>query len=196
MRDANTLADTLERISQVTGHEIPSLPEILNVEDLAKRSGVPADVVAALLSGREVPEPDLAARVRQRLEFVRQTQRRPDGKRYSLGELAGIAGTSRQWLSEWRTKGMPSMEHAERLRSHFSLPAGFFTATAPEALNGALQKELRELETAADPKARLRDAGLLQIAERAADMDPQQRATLLKFAEWILTEDRKENTEG
>lgn len=193
MRDAYApLAETLERIAKVTGHEVQDLPAILDVDDLAYRSGVPTDVVAALLSGNESPEADLTTRVRQRLEFVRQTRLRPDGRHYSLQELAKIAGTSRQWLSVWRTKGMPSMEHADRLRTHFKLPAGFFTATAQEALNAALQPVLRDLETQEDPQARLRDAGLLQLAERAADMGPKQREALMDFAEWILAKDRKE----
>jgi transcriptional regulator with XRE-family HTH domain len=162
--------------------------------------------VAVLLAGGRVPdEPDLATRVRQRLEFLRQTRRRPDGRRYALKELADIAGTSRQWLSAWRTTGMPGMEHADRLRRHFGLSAGFFTATAPEALNSALQQVLHDLETqqphqtppvrptATDTTAledRLRDAGVLQLAQRAAEMDPNQRETLLEFAEFILKKDR------
>ncbi|KPI02204.1 hypothetical protein OK074_5388 [Actinobacteria bacterium OK074] len=201
MTDAyGALAETLGRMAEVTDRHVPSLPGELNQEELAYRTGVPADAVAVLLAGGRVPdEPDLATRVRQRLEFLRQTRRRPDGRRYALKELADIAGTSRQWLSAWRTTGMPGMEHADRLRRHFGLSAGFFTATAPEALNSALQQVLHDLESrpprpdGPDTTAleeRLRDAGVLQLAQRAAEMDPNQRETLLEFAEFILKKDR------
>ncbi len=99
--------------------------------------------------------------MRQRLDFIRENRRRPDGKRYSLDELARIAGTSRQWLSEWRKSGMPSLEHADRLR--------------------------RSLEAEADPLLRLRECGLVRLAARAPQMNAHQLATLADLVEMIIT---------
>ncbi|MGW7788112.1 helix-turn-helix domain-containing protein, partial [Streptomyces tricolor] len=128
------------------------------------------------------------------LEFRGARGRRPDGKRYSLDELARIAGTSRQWLSEWRKSGMPSLEHADRLRRFFGLPAGFFTADEPEALHEALQPVLQSLEAEADPLLRLRESGLIRLAARAPQMNARQLATLADLAEMIIASERAEGT--
>jgi transcriptional regulator with XRE-family HTH domain len=188
--DASTpLADVLDRLGELTGRP-GRLAEALDVADLSHRSGVPVGVVVDLLAGGRAPEADLAQRVRQRLDFIRETRRRPDGKRYSLDELARIAGTSRQWLSEWRKSGMPSLEHADRLRRYFGLPAGFFTADEQEALWEALQPVLQSLEAEADPLLRLRESGLVRLAARAPQMNARQLATLADLAEMIITSDR------
>ncbi|MEW2302642.1 XRE family transcriptional regulator [Streptomyces sp. NPDC006655] len=187
MSDARApLAGVLERLGELTGCR-GRLSEALDVADLSHRTGIPVAVVAELLAGGAAPETGLAERVRQRLDFIRENRRRPDGKRYSLGELAAIAGTSRQWLSEWRKSGLPSLEHTDRLRRFFGLPAGFFTADEPEALYEALQPVLQGLEAQADPLSRLRESGLVRLAARAPQMNPRQLATLADLAELIVT---------
>ncbi|MER7182670.1 XRE family transcriptional regulator [Streptomyces hyaluromycini] len=187
MSDAHApLTGVLERLGELTGRP-GRLPEVLDVADLSYRTGIPVGVVAELLAGGAAPEAGLAERVRQRLDFIRENRRRPDGKRYSLGELAAIAGTSRQWLSEWRKSGLPSLEHTDRLRRFFGLPAGFFTADEPEALYEALQPVLQGLEAQADPLSRLRESGLVRLAARAPQMNPRQLATLADLAEMLIT---------
>jgi transcriptional regulator with XRE-family HTH domain len=181
-----SLAELLERLGELTGRP-GRLPEALDVADLSHRTGVPVGTVVDLLGGGRAPETCLAGRVRQRLDFIRETRRRPDGKRYSLDELARIAGTSRQWLSEWRKSGMPSLEHADRLRRFFGLPAGFFTADEPEALYEALRPVLHSLQAQADPLVRLRECGLLRLAARAPQMNARQLATLADLAEMIIS---------
>ncbi|MGW7541038.1 XRE family transcriptional regulator [Streptomyces sp. NPDC054770] len=180
------LTVVLQRLGELTGRP-GRLPEVLDVADLSYRTGIPVAVVAELLAGGAAPETGLAERVRQRLDFIRENRRRPDGKRYSLGELAAIAGTSRQWLSEWRKSGLPSLEHTDRLRRFFGLPAGFFTADEPEALYEALQPVLQSLEARADPLSRLRDSGLVRLAARAPQMNARQLATLADLAEMLIT---------
>ncbi|MGW1326248.1 XRE family transcriptional regulator [Streptomyces antibioticus] len=185
MSDAHgSLAEARERLEELTDSR-GRLAEALDVGDLSYRTGIPVGTVAALLAGGDVPETALGARVRQRLDFVRETRRRPDGKRYSLDELARIAGTSRQWLSEWRTHGLPSLEHADRLRRHFDLPAGFFTADDAEALHAALQPVLRELEAKSDPLAPLRTPGFYRLARRAPHMSPRKLQALAEWAEMV-----------
>ncbi|WP_217551552.1 XRE family transcriptional regulator [Streptomyces sp. GbtcB6] len=193
MSDAHApLTGVLERLGELTGRP-GRLPEVLDVADLSYRTGIPVGVVAELLAGGAAPEAGLAERVRQRLDFIRENRRRPDGKRYSLGELAAIAGTSRQWLSEWRKSGLPSLEHTDRLRRFFGLPAGFFTADEPEALYEALQPVLQGLEAQADPLSRLRESGLVRLAARAPQMNPRQLATLADLAEMLITAERAVN---
>jgi transcriptional regulator with XRE-family HTH domain len=186
------LTGVLERLGELTGRP-GRLPEVLDVADLSYRTGIPVGVVAELLAGGAAPEAELAERVRQRLDFIRENRRRPDGKRYSLGELATIAGTSRQWLSEWRKSGLPSLEHTDRLRRFFGLPPGFFTADEPEALYEALQPVLQGLEAQADPLSRLRESGLVRLAARAPQMNPRQLATLADLAEMIITSEGAAN---
>ncbi|MEU2440027.1 XRE family transcriptional regulator [Streptomyces rubradiris] len=187
------LADVLDRLGELTGRP-GRLPEALDVAGLSYRTGIPVGVVVELLSGGRARETCLAHRVRQRLDFIRETRRRPDGKRYSLDELARIAGTSRQWLSEWRKSGMPSLEHADRLRRFFGLPAGFFTADEPEALFEALQPVLQSLEAEADPLLRLRESGLIRLAARAPQMNARQLATLADLAEMIIASEKAGDT--
>ncbi|GHH29335.1 helix-turn-helix domain-containing protein [Streptomyces rubradiris] len=187
------LADVLDRLGELTGRP-GRLPEALDVAGLSYRTGIPVGVVVELLSGGRAGETCLAHRVRQRLDFIRETRRRPDGKRYSLDELARIAGTSRQWLSEWRKSGMPSLEHADRLRRFFGLPAGFFTADEPEALCEALQPVLQSLEAEADPLLRLRECGLIRLAARAPQMNARQLSTLADLAEMIIASEKAGDT--
>jgi len=179
-----SLAEARKRLEELTDRP-GRLAETLDVDDLSYRTGIPAATVAALLAGGSVPETGLGERVRQRLDFVRETRRRPDGKRYSLDELARIAGTSRQWLSEWRTSGLPSLEHADRIRRHFDLPAGFLTADDAEALHAALQPVLRELEAKTDPLAPLRTPGFYRLARRAPHMSPRKLQALAEWAEMV-----------
>ncbi|MEW1771859.1 XRE family transcriptional regulator [Streptomyces sp. NPDC086777] len=187
MSDARApLTGVLERLGELTGRP-GRLCEVLDVADLSYRTGIPVGVVAELLAGGAAPEAGLAERVRQRLDFIRENRRRPDGKRYSLGELAAIAGTSRQWLSEWRKSGLPSLEHTDRLRRFFGLPPGFFTADEPEALYEALQPVLQGLQAQADPLSSLRENGLVRLAARAPQMNPRQLATLADLAEMLIT---------
>ncbi|GAA2235998.1 helix-turn-helix transcriptional regulator [Streptomyces nogalater] len=187
------LAEVLDRLGELTGRP-GRLPEALDVAGLSYRTGIPVGVVVDLLSGGRAGEACLAHRVRQRLDFIRETRRRPDGKRYSLDELARIAGTSRQWLSEWRKSGMPSLEHADRLRRFFGLPAGFFTADEPEALCEALQPVLQSLEAEADPLLRLRECGLIRLAARAPQMNARQLSTLADLAEMIIASEKAGDT--
>jgi transcriptional regulator with XRE-family HTH domain len=186
------LAGVLARLGELTGRS-GRLSEVLDVADLSHRTGIPVGTVAELLAGGTAPEAGLAERVRQRLDFIRENRRRPDGKRYSLGELAAIAGTGRQWLSEWRKSGMPGLEHTDRLRRFFGLPPGIFTADEPEALYEALQPVLQGLEAQADPLSRLRESGLVRLAARAPQMNARQLTTLADLAEMLITSETVAN---
>ncbi|MGW7789558.1 hypothetical protein [Streptomyces tricolor] len=75
-----SLADVLDRLGELTGRP-GRLPETLDVAGLSYRTGIPVGVVVELLSGGRAPETCLAQRVRQRLDFIRESRRRPYGKR-------------------------------------------------------------------------------------------------------------------
>ncbi|MER7983517.1 helix-turn-helix domain-containing protein [Streptomyces sp. NPDC095817] len=182
------LAETLERLTHAT-EQTGRLSDVLDVEDLSHQTGITSDVVAALLDGGHAPETSVTDRVRQRLEFLRASRLRDDGNRYSQGDLAKIAGVSRQTLAAWFDSGVPNLESADRLRRFFGLSAGFLTADEPEALNDALQPKLQELEAQSDPLAPLRTPGFLRLARRAPHMSAKKLEALEQWAEAVTERD-------
>ncbi|MGW2705003.1 helix-turn-helix transcriptional regulator [Streptomyces sp. NPDC001340] len=180
------LAGTLERIQHASGRS--DLLNVLNTKDLSFETGIPDSVVRTLLAGDRVEAISVSDRVRQRLDFLRETRRRDDGKKYTLEEMAAAAGVTRQTMSEWRRKGMPSLESADRLRRFFSLPPGFFFADEPEALNEALQRHLQEFESRSDPLAQLRTPEILRLAARGL-LSPTGVQAMAQWAEAITRPD-------
>ncbi|MFF0013952.1 helix-turn-helix domain-containing protein [Streptomyces sp. NPDC005374] len=164
---------------------------------LSVASGVPEPVVRALLSGRPAGEPDVQARFLQRLDLLRRTRLKPNGRKYTQQEIADGAGMSRQQAGALiNGDRRPTMEHCDAIQRFFRVHAGFLTAEDPEALAGALQhteQDLlhkladREREAAAaagDPLERLlQDHGVRGIAWRAAQLPTDQHRD--KVAEWL-----------
>jgi transcriptional regulator with XRE-family HTH domain len=180
------LAGTLERIHHASDRA--ELTDVLNARDLSFETGIPEAVVRTLLAGGRAEAVSVAERVRQRLDLLRETRRREDGKKYSLEEVAAAAGVTRQTMSEWRRKGMPSLESADRLRRFFSLPPGFFFADEPEALNEVLQRHLHHLESRSDPLAELRTPEILRLAARGL-LSPSGVRAMAQWAEGITRPD-------
>ncbi|MBY8840932.1 helix-turn-helix transcriptional regulator [Streptomyces sp. SP2-10] len=176
------LAGTLERIQCASGHT--ELTRALSTEDLSYETGIPEPVVVNLLAGGRAEETSVAQRVRQRLDFLRETRRRGDGKRYTLEEIAAAAGVTRQTMSEWRRKGIPGLESADRLRRFFALPPGFFFADEPEALDEALQRHLQAYESRSDPLAGLRTPEILRLAARGL-LSPSGVQAMAQWAEAV-----------
>jgi transcriptional regulator with XRE-family HTH domain len=152
---------------------------------LSVASGVPDSAVRALLSGRPAGEPDVQARFLQRLDLLRRTRLKPNGRKYTQQEIADGAGMSRQQAGALiNGDRRPTMEHCDALQRFFRVHAGFLTAEDPEALAGALQRTEQELlqkladreraaaEAAGDPLERLlQDHGVRGIAWRAEWLD-------------------------
>lgn len=178
--------------------------EVFATGRLSVASGVPEPVVRALLSGRPAGEPDVQARFLQRLDLLRRTRLKPNGRRYTQQEIADGAGMSRQQAGALiNGDRRPTMEHCDALQRFFRVHAGFLTAEDPEALAGALQRGEQELlqrladreraasatatslTTAADdPLERLlADHGVRGIAWRAAQLPTDQHRD--KVAEWL-----------
>jgi transcriptional regulator with XRE-family HTH domain len=171
--------------------------QVFDTGRLSVASGVPEPVVKALLSGRPAGEPDVQARFLQRLDLLRRTRLKPNGRKYTQQEIADGAGMSRQQAGALiNGDRRPTMEHCDAIQRFFRVHAGFLTAEDSEALVGALQRSEQELlqqladrerEAAAaadDPLERLlQDHGVRGIAWRAAQLPTDQHRD--KVAEWL-----------
>jgi transcriptional regulator with XRE-family HTH domain len=171
--------------------------EVFHIGRISVACGVPESVVRALLSGRPAGEPDVQARFLQRLDLLRRTRLKPNGRKYTQQEIADGAGMSRQQAGALiNGDRRPTMEHCDALQRFFRVHAGFLTAEDPEALAGALQRTEQELlqkladreraaaEAAEDPLERLlQDHGVRGIAWRAAQLPTDQHRD--KVAEWL-----------
>ena len=171
--------------------------EVFHVGRLSVACGVPESVVRALLSGRPAGEPDVQARFLQRLDLLRRTRLKPNGRKYTQQEIADGASMSRQQAGALiNGDRRPTMEHCDALQRFFRVHAGFLTAEDQEALAGALQRTEQErlqkladreraaAEAAEDPLERLlQDHGVRGIAWRAAQLPTDQHRD--KVAEWL-----------
>ncbi|WP_030421895.1 helix-turn-helix transcriptional regulator [Streptomyces sp. SCSIO 75703] len=171
--------------------------EVVDPGRLSVASGVPEPVVKALLGGRAAGEPDVQARFVQRLDLLRRTRLKPNGRKYTQQEIADGAGMSRQQAGALiNGDRRPTMEHCDAIQRFFRVHAGFLTAEDPEALVHALHRTEQELlqqladrERAADAPAQdplerlLQDHGVRGIAWRAAQLPTDQHRD--KVAEWL-----------
>ncbi|MEW2303509.1 helix-turn-helix transcriptional regulator [Streptomyces sp. NPDC006655] len=173
-------------------------PEVFDIGRLSYASGVPEPVVRALLNGRPAgDEPDVQERFLQRLDLLRRTRLKPNGRRHTQQEIADGAGMSRQQAGALLNGDRrPTMEHCDALQRFFRVHAGFLTAEDSEALAGTLQRVEQELlqkladreraaaAAAEDPLERLlQDHGVRGIAWRAAQLPTDQHRD--KVAEWL-----------
>jgi transcriptional regulator with XRE-family HTH domain len=191
------LAAVVSRVTALADRLGVPHAEVFDTGRLSVASGVPEPVVKALLGGRPAGEPDVQARFLQRLDLLRRTRLKPNGRKYTQQEIADGAGMSRQQAGALiNGDRRPTMEHCDALQRFFRVHAGFLTAEDPEALVSALQhteQELlqkladREREAAAaadDPLERLlQDHGVRGIAWRAAQLPTDQHRD--KVAEWL-----------
>ncbi|MEU6220772.1 helix-turn-helix transcriptional regulator [Streptomyces sp. NPDC047022] len=192
------LPAVVARVTALAGRLGVPREEILDVPRLSVESGVPEPVVRALLRGLPAGEPDLQARFLQRLDLLRHTRLKPNGRKYTQQEIADGAGMSRQQAGALiNGDRRPTMEHCNAIQRFFRVHAGFLTAEDHEALASALQRceqellqQLADRERAAaaevtdDPLERLlQDHGVRGIAWRAAQLPTDQHRD--KVAEWL-----------
>ncbi|WP_200262431.1 helix-turn-helix transcriptional regulator [Streptomyces sp. HSG2] len=171
--------------------------EVFGIERLSVASGVPESVVHALLAGRPAGEPDVQARFLQRLDLLRRSRLKRNGRRYTQQEIADGTGMSRQQAGALiNGDRRPTMEHCDAIQRFFGVHAGFLTAEDPEALASVLSHteqellqrladhERRSASPAEDPLERLmQDHGVRGIAWRAAQLPTDQHRD--KVAEWL-----------
>ena len=193
---AHALSAVVARVTALTDRLGIAQREIFDTRRLSVTSGVPEPVVKALLAGRPAGEPDVQARFLQRLDLLRRTRLKPNGRKYTQQEIADGAGMSRQQAGALiNGDRRPTMEHCDAIQRFFRVHAGFLTAEDPEALTHTLQSTEQELlqklaereETTApadDPLEKLlQDHGVRGIAWRAAQLPTDQHRD--KVAEWL-----------
>ncbi|MER5933506.1 helix-turn-helix transcriptional regulator [Streptomyces sp. NPDC002054] len=190
------LAATVARVAELADKLGRNHADVFDLCRLSDASGVPADVVKALLDGRPAGEPDLQARFLQRLDLLRRTRVKPNGRRYTQQEIADGAAMSRQQAGALiNGDRRPTMEHCDAIQRFFGVHAGFLTAHDADALTDALlrteQQLLQDLtapaetaSAAADPLARLlQNHGVRGIAWRAAQLPSDKHRD--KVTEWL-----------
>lgn len=187
---AGSLAVSIARLAELADRLGVPRGEVFDVHHLSEASGVPADVVGALLEGQPAGEPDLQARFLQRFDLLRTTRLKPNGRRYTQQEIADGAGMSRQQAGALiNGDRRPTMEHCDAIQRFFKVHAGFLTAEDADALDGALQRTEQTLLLDyaggdGDPLERLlQDHGVRGIAWRAAQLPSDKHRD--KVAEWL-----------
>ncbi|MGQ4461398.1 helix-turn-helix domain-containing protein [Streptomyces violaceoruber] len=196
-KPTTTLAAVVARVGALADRLDVPHAEVFDVGRLSAASGVPESVVGALLGGRPTGGADVQTRFVQRLDLLRRTRLKPNGRKYTQQEIADGAGMSRQQAGALiNGDRRPTMEHCDAIQRFFRVHAGFLTAEDPEALAGALQRTEQELlqqladrerqaaALADDPLERLlQDHGVRGIAWRAAQLPTDQHRD--KVAEWL-----------
>ncbi|WP_121714309.1 helix-turn-helix transcriptional regulator [Streptomyces sp. E5N91] len=196
-KPTTTLAAVVARVGALADRLDVPHAEVFDVGRLSAASGVPESVVGALLGGRPTGGADVQTRFVQRLDLLRRTRLKPNGRKYTQQEIADGAGMSRQQAGALiNGDRRPTMEHCDAIQRFFRVHAGFLTAEDPEALAGALQRTEQELlqrladrerqaaAPADDPLERLlQDHGVRGIAWRAAQLPTDQHRD--KVAEWL-----------
>ncbi|MFI2369345.1 helix-turn-helix transcriptional regulator [Streptomyces sp. NPDC018833] len=183
------LSASVARLADLADKLGISHDEVFDVDPLSEASGVPADVVRALLDGHPAGETDLQARFLQRFDLLRRTRLKPNGRRYTQQEIADGAGMSRQQAGALiNGDRRPTMEHCDAIQRFFKVHAGFLTADDSDALVGALhateQSLLQDIVGESDPLERLlQDHGVRGIAWRAAQLPTDKHRD--KVTEWL-----------
>ncbi|QIP83584.1 helix-turn-helix transcriptional regulator [Streptomyces sp. Tu 2975] len=183
------LAASVARVAELADKLGMSHSEVFDVQKLSEASGVPADVVRALLDGWPAGEPDLQARFLQRFDLLRRTRLKANGRRYTQQEIADGAGMSRQQAGALiNGDRRPTMEHCDAIQRFFKVHAGFLTADDADALDSALQRTeqslLQDYAGDGDPLERLlQDHGVRGIAWRAAQLPTDKHRD--KVTEWL-----------
>ncbi|MEV7522066.1 helix-turn-helix transcriptional regulator [Streptomyces sp. NPDC091371] len=195
------LAATVTRVAELAAKMGRDRNQVFDLRRLSEASGVPTDVVRILLDGRPAGEPDLQARFLQRLDLLRRTRVKPNGRRYTQQEIADGAGMSRQQAGALiNGDRRPTMEHCDAIQRFFGVHAGFLTAHDADALTDALQRTEQQLlqdfagraretvpaaaASTGDPLARLlQNHGVRGIAWRAAQLPSDKHRD--KVTEWL-----------
>lgn len=114
--------------------------EAIDSDKLSFETGIPVDRVAELLDGAESEPESLNETFRQRLNFLRETRRKPDGKRFTLDEIGQGAGISKAQAGFLLNgQRMPGLAIVSALENFFHVEPGFFSATERQSLCRALQ---------------------------------------------------------
>ncbi|MFJ4685154.1 hypothetical protein ACIQNG_05270 [Streptomyces sp. NPDC091377] len=111
----------------------------IDIGKLSHETGILAERVNALLDGTDADPGDVQRNFQKRLNFLRETRLKPDGKQYTLDEIGAGAGISHGSVG-YLLKGQrsPGLAALASLEGFFGVQPGFFTATERQALLRAL----------------------------------------------------------
>lgn len=115
--------------------------DLIDFDHIESTTGIPAVTVARLFAGETVTPDDLSRSFPERLQFLRRTRPRADGKQYSSEQLASRVGISKPTMSAY-TRGdrNPKPEVNRQLERIFGVSPGFLTMSGEEALVRALER--------------------------------------------------------
>jgi transcriptional regulator with XRE-family HTH domain len=139
--------------------------DVIDIDHLSHRTGLPVPRVQALLDDTGEESETVQDSFQDRLVFLRETRRKPDGKTYTLDEIGAGAGISHGqvgYLLNGKRKS-PGLDVTRKLEKFFEVEPGFFTATERQALYRALQSTHEQLTHL----ALLRGKGINRLAMRS-----------------------------
>ncbi|MFI9180994.1 hypothetical protein ACIGXG_02130 [Streptomyces goshikiensis] len=162
-----------------------------DLEQLSYRTGMTPEAVRLTLDGRP-PRPPLREQVRSRLEHLRRTRPRQDGRPHSLAEIAASFDASGQSLTRLaQGEGLPNLAAAAGIQRFYGVEGGFLLADDAEALGTALAGIERELGPAGrggeNPMlALMRAHDVRGIVTRAGRLSPRGWKSLADHLEDLL----------
>ncbi|MGW0897491.1 hypothetical protein ACWD0G_10915 [Streptomyces goshikiensis] len=163
---------TLAQIRALAEARQLTVAEMLDVEDLAGRTGVPPEVVAGLLRGEGAAGATPGETARQRAAFLCARSRDAAGHPYRVTEIAEAIGAAPRVVADLiagRAGNRPSDAELLRIAAFFGRGPGFLTDTPSQAVSRALQPVLRSLDhvSGGDMMAELADRyGLVSLSTR------------------------------
>ena len=192
------LAAAIERVTGLAAKLDRRRDEVLAPSTLHLASGVPVDVIEALLEGEPAGERDIQRRFLQRLDLLSRTHVKENGRKFTQGDIANETGISRQQINAlFNGERRPTMVHCSQIERFFQRPAGFLQSEDSDALLGALlavEKKLleeyaaRESVSYATPSIFERH-GVEGIALRAALLPTDHdRQKVLEWLDWFMSE--------
>ncbi|MEV0173226.1 helix-turn-helix transcriptional regulator [Streptomyces sp. NPDC050803] len=135
-RDVKAAIETLRDQAAGMGG---SLEELINFERITHLTAIPEATVRRLFAGEDVSEAELNPSFTERLRFLHETRRRPDGAKYRISEIAEGAQVSKEavnkMLNGTRKAGLDVGAALERF---FGVAPGYFTMRGSDALLAAL----------------------------------------------------------
>ncbi|WP_329008188.1 hypothetical protein [Streptomyces sp. NBC_01601] len=162
------LAESLARLDALISKHGLDRDELLDPDDLAQRTALPAETVRSLLVGGRPPDETVNDRVRSRVRTLAAARLASTKRRMAdlAAELHDELGVSEMWArSVCDGKKVPNIELLHALVRFFGVEGeAFFTLPADDALSRELQKVLGEIEN--DPVVALMD----QYGVRSTDL--------------------------
>ncbi|MFE5596926.1 helix-turn-helix domain-containing protein [Streptomyces sp. NPDC056549] len=181
------LADLVAAINALLPQLKMKHEDLLDISEVTYATGIPEDLVLAVLRGEVVTSDDLYMSFTSRLEFLRETRRREDGKKYTYDEIGSAVGVTKAMISAlFSGQRSPGRSVADSLEDFFDAEPRFLTLSGRRALARALKPAYGSLVTLSG----LRGEGVSHLAMRSsiAGMDSKlgsklQEALVEAFAQ-------------